>query len=52
MNAVLCYAENNRHFENRHRMLRMECVRRHPGQSEVLVESQTAAGRVPSVWTS
>ena len=33
-------------------MLRMECVRRHPGQSEVLVESQTAARRVPSVRRS
>ena len=47
-----CSTEDNRHPENRHRVFRMECVRRDPGQSQVPGECQTAVGRISSVWIS
>jgi len=48
---MLCSVENDRHSKNGHRMFRVECAQRHPGQSKVFVESETADDRVSSVRT-
>ena len=44
--GVLCYTDDNRHFEDRHWVLRMERFRCHTDRAEVLGKSQTDVGRV------
>jgi len=43
-------ADDDRHSEDRHRVLRVDLVRRHTCQSTMSGQRQTADGRIPLLW--